>query len=251
LIVALDFTETSDRMLPMVGGLAHRGDLPIRLVTTGSPTLEEYDLVDLSARARRVHGCPVTSIVIHDGDPADDLAEFAERHRGGLVCLASHGRTAIGELLFGSMAEDLLRRHVGPMFTIGPGVPDDYALGDNLLVAVDKSVLRTPLLAAAIRWAATFGGTVELFEAVTRGSSLVPIAPTEELRAARELIPTAALTVVESHDPVRAIGEAAMASGSVIAVATRARTGVERAVLGSVTAELLRWSSTPLLIVPA
>ncbi len=250
LIVALDFGPLADRMLPIVGRLASRGQLPIRMVTTGSPGLEQYDLGDLAERTRRIHGCPVTSVVIDGDKPADELADFAGSHPGALLCLASHGRTAIGEVLLGSMTEDLLRRHVGPMLAIGPDVPDEYELADKLVVGIDESSLRTSLLDVSIEWQTTFGGTVELFEAITLGSAQVPIEPTAELRAAHELIPAAVMTVVESHDPVRAIGDAAMASRSVIAVAGHARGGLQRAIRGSVTEELLRWSMVPLLIVP-
>jgi nucleotide-binding universal stress UspA family protein len=251
LIVALDFGPLADRMLPIVGRLASSGQLPIRLVTTGSPGLEQYDVADLAERTRLIHGCPVTSVVIDGDNAADELADFAGGQPGALLCLASHGRTAIGEVLLGSMTEELLRRHVGPMLAIGPEVPDEYALADKLVVAIDHSSVGTSLLDVSIAWQTTFGGTVELFEAITRDSPQVPIEPTAELRAAHEVVPAAMMTVVESHDPVRAIGDAAMASRSVIAVAGHARSGLERAVRGSVTGELLHWSTVPLLIVPA
>ena len=70
------------------------------------------------------------------------------------------------------MTEDLLRRHVGPVLAVGPGAPDDYELSDNLLVAVDSHSLRTSLLDVARAWMTTFGGTVELFEAMTRPSAV-------------------------------------------------------------------------------
>jgi nucleotide-binding universal stress UspA family protein len=249
LVVACDFTAISDRMLPIVGGLARRGDLPVQLVTTASPGLEEYDLNDLALRAERIHGCPVTAHVTDGDDPADDIAQFAGRHPGALLCLGSHGRTALGKALLGSMTEDLLRRHVGPVLAVGPGVPDDYEVGGKLLVAVDSHSLRTALLDVARAWLTTFGGTVELFEAVTRSSASAPIQASPELHAAQQAIPSAVVSVVDSHDPVRAILDAATRSGSVVAVSSHVRTGLERAVLGSVGGELLRFSSAPVLIV--
>jgi nucleotide-binding universal stress UspA family protein len=250
LIVALDFGPLADRMVPIVGRLASRAQLSIRMVTTGSPGLEQYDVADLAERTGLIHGCPVTSVVIDGDNPADELADYVGSQPGALLCLASHGRTAIGEVLLGSMTEDLLRRHVGAMLAIGPDVPDDYELADKLVVCIDERSLHTSLLEVSVAWQTTFGGTVELFEAIAGGSAQVPIEPTAELRAAHELVPAAVMTVVESHDPVRAIGDAAMASRSVIAVAGHARSGLERAFRGSVTGELLHFSTVPLLIVP-
>ena len=250
LVVASDFTATSDRMLPIVGWLARRGGLPVRVMTTASPGLEQYDLTDLAERAQRIHGCTVSPLVIDGGEPADDIAEFARRHPSALLCLGSHGRTALGNALLGSFTEDLLRRHVGPVLAIGPGVPEDYKPGDSLVVGVDAHAARSSLLDVARSWLTTFGGSVELFEAITRTSASAPVQSTPELQAAHQAIPSAVLSVVESHDPVRAIVDGAATSGSVIAVSSHVRTGIERAVLGSVAGELLHLSSTPVLIVP-
>ena len=124
-----------------------------------------------------------------------------------------------------------MRRHVGPMLAIGPGVPTDYMPGEKLVVGVDSHALRSSLLDVASAWHATFGGKVELFEAVTRNAGSAPIGPTADLVTAQQSMPAAAISVVESQDPVRAILDAAAS--------------------GSVAAELLHHSPTPVLIVSA
>ena len=74
LVVACDFTAMSDRMLPIVGGLARRGDLPVQMVTTASPGLEEYDLKDLGLRGATDPRLP------GDG-PRDRRRRSGRRHR--------------------------------------------------------------------------------------------------------------------------------------------------------------------------
>jgi len=251
LIVAVDFAPAADRILPIVGRLARLGGLDLQLVTTASRGLEEYDLRDLSERAESIHGCSATTRILEGTEPADALAGIVGRQSGALLCLASHGRTAVGDLILGSMTEELLRRHAGAMLAIGPDVPEDYEPGDKLLVAIDEAAMHTSLLDVSAAWQATFGGAVELFEAVSGGSAGAVVEPTAELRAAQASLPTAKVTVVESHDPPRAIGDAAMSSGSVVAVAAHARRGLERLVRGSVTGELLHRATVPLLIVPS
>ena len=250
LLVAIDFTATADRILPMVGRLANRGGLAVQLLTTGSPGLADFDAADLEARARQLDGCSVTTTVLNSDAPATDLADFARDNSGALLCVASHGRTAVGELVLGSMTEDLLHRHVGSILAIGPHVPDAYELSDNLLVAIDEFSIGTSLIDASEAWQSTFGGTVELFEAITRRSTSVAIEPTDELRRAQERLPGAITTIVESHDPVRAIGDAAVTSNSPVALAAHVRGGLERLVRGSVSGELVRLNTTPVLIVP-
>lgn len=250
LTLALDFSATADRILPIVARLAQRAGLAVQLATTASPGLQDYDLADLSERTQRIHGCPVTQVLIDGHDPANDLAAFARGHPNALMCVASHGRTALGELLLGSMTEELLRHHAGPILAIGPEVADDYELTGTLLVGIDAEAVRSSLLDVSLAWQQTFGGTIELIEAITRSSAEGPVDPTEELHAAQLVVPDAKVTVLESHDPVRAIGNAAMDSGSVIALAGHARGGLDRVLRGSVSGELLHWASVPLLIVP-
>ena len=142
------------------------------------------------------------------------------------------------------MTEDLLRRHVARVLAVGPGVPDDYELDDNLLVAVDGHRW-TALLDVAKAWLKTFGGTVELFEAMTRCLLRLRSRQVPSCKPREQAIPSALVSVVESHDPVRAILDTAARSGSVVAVSSHVRTGIQRAVLGSVAGELLRFCSTP------
>jgi hypothetical protein len=70
LVVASDFTATSDRILPVAGTLARRGGLPVQVVTTTSAGLEQLDRAELSARAQRIHGCPVIPLLIDGGEPS-------------------------------------------------------------------------------------------------------------------------------------------------------------------------------------
>lgn len=251
LIVPHDLSGVADRALPIIGRLARRGGLGVRLVTTASPGLDPtLDRRELASHSRRIYGCPVTPVVLESNEPAKDLAEFAGRYPSALICLATHGRTAIGELVVGSMTDDVLHHHSGPVLVVGPRVDHDALLSDNLLVCIDKFALESSLLEVAHAWQSTFGGRVELFEAVVGMASTGRPAPTAELRQAHSLNPTAATTVVESHDPVRAILDAASASNSVIALASHLRRGLDRAVLGSVAWEVVRWSPTPVLVVP-
>jgi nucleotide-binding universal stress UspA family protein len=221
------------------------------VVTTVSPGLETNDRAELEAHARRIHGCQTTSVVLDSNDPVDDLTEFAQRHPHALICLATHARTAIGELVFGSMTDDLLRRVARPILAIGPSVDPTSAPSDNLLVAVDAFTLKTSLPAAVGTWQASFGGTVELVEAVVPRTNAEAVARPTELGQMSSVFPDARLTTVESRDPARAIIDVAAESRSVIAVATHLHHGLDRIILGSVAWEVVRYSPTPVLIVPA
>jgi nucleotide-binding universal stress UspA family protein len=76
---------------------------------------EEY-LAPISA-ALRSQGVN-TSWAIRRGRPAEEILAAAQEGGADLIAMATHGRSGIGRLLFGSVAEAVLRRAPVPVFMI-------------------------------------------------------------------------------------------------------------------------------------
>jgi nucleotide-binding universal stress UspA family protein len=76
---------------------------------------EEY-LAPIAA-ALRSQGVD-TAWAIRRGRPADEILDAARESGADLIAMATHGRTGIGRLLFGSVAEAVLRRAPVPVFMI-------------------------------------------------------------------------------------------------------------------------------------
>ena len=76
---------------------------------------EEY-LAPISA-ALRSQGVD-TAWAIRRGRPADEILAAAQEGGADLIAMATHGRTGFGRLLFGSVAEAVLRRATVPVFMI-------------------------------------------------------------------------------------------------------------------------------------
>ncbi len=55
---------------------------------------------------------------IEEGTPADEILRLAEEIPCDLVVLGTHGRTGLGRLLLGSVAEQVLRRASCPVLTV-------------------------------------------------------------------------------------------------------------------------------------
>ena len=55
-----------------------------------------------------------------DGDPAEQLATFAERWNGDLLVAGSHGRPAVSQMLLGSVADKLVKIARVPVVVVGP-----------------------------------------------------------------------------------------------------------------------------------
>lgn len=60
----------------------------------------------------------VTDIVIREGHPVDVILREAERTQADLVVLGSHGHTAVGEILLGSVAHRVMQRAPVPVFLV-------------------------------------------------------------------------------------------------------------------------------------
>jgi len=58
--------------------------------------------------------------VVRFGDPADEIVAVAESEDVHLVVMATHGRSGLGRLLMGSVAEAVLRRVSVPVMMVRP-----------------------------------------------------------------------------------------------------------------------------------
>jgi nucleotide-binding universal stress UspA family protein len=85
---------------------------------------EEY-LAPISA-ALRSQGVD-TAWAIRRGRPADEILAAAQEGGADLIAMATHGRTGLGRLLFGSVAEAVLRRATVPVFMIRSPHPVEAA----------------------------------------------------------------------------------------------------------------------------
>jgi nucleotide-binding universal stress UspA family protein len=140
IVVPLDGSEISEAVLPVVEALAGPFDLGIRLVHAVeplpasarveiSPALEEESLKS----RRREAGARLAEIAaaltakglraaqaVRVGAPLDVITGYAEEAGAGLIAMATHGRTGLGRLFMGSVAERVLRTVRIPMLLWKP-----------------------------------------------------------------------------------------------------------------------------------
>ena len=62
-------------------------------------------------------GLAVTRTLL-DGDEASEINRFAEKVNADLIVMGTHGRTGLGRLLMGSVAEEVLRQAPSPVLTV-------------------------------------------------------------------------------------------------------------------------------------
>ena len=140
-LFATDFSATSEAALPYAtaicrrfGGTLHSAhvlsDASLLLMTGGVDYVSMgtiYEDANTEAKekldqiAGRFEGIAHRNYVRH-GQVWKNLAVIIEENAIDLVVVGTHGRTGLGKLLLGSVAEDILRHAPCPVLTVGPKV---------------------------------------------------------------------------------------------------------------------------------
>jgi nucleotide-binding universal stress UspA family protein len=64
---------------------------------------------------------------VEDGEPAAEIMRVAEEVRCDLIVMGTHGRTGLGRMLLGSVAEQVVRNAVCPVLTVKAPLPSTNA----------------------------------------------------------------------------------------------------------------------------
>jgi nucleotide-binding universal stress UspA family protein len=136
-LVALDGSPSAEAVLGFLLDIAGPLDMRVLLLRVLEPVstmaiegttsftvddleMRRYDaaeyLAPLAARLR-AQGVDATCQV-QRGRPAEQILAAARASHADLIAMATHGRTGLGRLLFGSVAEEVLRHAPVPVFMI-------------------------------------------------------------------------------------------------------------------------------------
>src|SRR6202521_2507303 len=141
ILFATDFSDVSVGALPYAaamslryGGMVHIAHVlpditlvrpsPIDPVTIGSIYEDAHSAAQeqMQQLSLKVKGFPHRTH-IRRGKVSEVLSEIIREHQIDLVVAGTHGRTGVGKLLMGSVAEEIFRQATCPVLTVGPGVP--------------------------------------------------------------------------------------------------------------------------------
>lgn len=170
-IIPVDFSEVSIGALDCGRWVAARAHVSAELLAVTTPryaNVTEAALRSLAADHTNDH-TPLRNRVIttdDDDDVEGVLVREALANEGSLWCVGSHGRTALGEFLFGSVSADLIRNAEVPIVVVGPHA-EIRPNGEVLAVALDGSDLAETILPAAVRIAADLGLRLRLLQVGT------------------------------------------------------------------------------------
>jgi len=230
----------------------------------------------LSSLAKSFTGLPV-SWLIERGEAAGLIVERAAADKAALVCMATHGRSGLQRWLLGSVAEKVLRATENPLLLVRASDPLPVVASqpfDHIIVPVDGSRAAEHLLPVVADLARGTDIEVILFRAYNvpygsfyeGGGSYAVDLPRlkasmetevqQYLEECREILARTGLAKVSyaSNEGLAAdaiIDFARNKPGSLIAMCSHGRSGVQRWVLGSVTETVVRHAHNPVLILRA
>ena len=143
LLVAVDFSPVTDRVIETAVGLARavHGGITLLHVARPEPDFIGYEagpqsvrdqvaaefrgqrhtLQDLANRIRAA-GIDATPMVVQ-GAIAETIIEHARRVEAGFIVVGTHGRGAVAALLIGSVSEGVIRRSPVPVLVVPPAHP--------------------------------------------------------------------------------------------------------------------------------
>ena len=105
-------------IVPTVGYSGMTEPLPIADITEQLEDSAERELPKL-AECEECAGLEVEELVVH-GEAASEIVRVAKEREVDLIVIASHGRTGLGRILFGSTAESVVRHASCPVLVVKP-----------------------------------------------------------------------------------------------------------------------------------
>ncbi len=144
ILFATDFSSASEAAFPYVSAIAHRFGSTVHIAHVLSDTSMAsvammtggvdyasmgtlYDDAQAEAQQKVDEiaswlGTIPRRIYVRHGFVWPNLSKIAADNAIDLIVVGTHGRTGVGKLVLGSVAEDILRRALCPVLTVGPRV---------------------------------------------------------------------------------------------------------------------------------
>lgn len=282
ILCPVDFSDATPEALSVAAAVARAYDAEVLLLHVldfphRTVALERYYLEIEDEAKRRLnalrHEQALEGLELRDvvqrGTTYDEIVRYAGDQGVDLIVMATHGRRGLSRLIVGSVTERVARTASCPLLAVPPtdepAAP--YAI-DRVLFATDFSKAADAAMPYAMSVASHMRAALAVVHVVTLGERgeygegwEFPVLPAdveqEHLRQATEDLESRAGQAPEPADarlvrgtyPAIEIAEHAVEIGAgMIVAATHGHSAIGRALLGSTTEKLIRYSPMPVLV---
>ncbi len=230
--------------------------------------------LDEAAGPARAQGLKV-EIVLKEGDPAEMIAEEADKDEQTLIAMSTHGRSGVGRWLMGSVTDRVVRhgRHATLVIRAQEGdVTSSSPKLRRVLLPVDGSSISDSAVPHGVEMAKAIGCGITVLRVVSPmayGEAFADYVPTVQSDAFVASIQAEAQgyvdskvaeiqaagiadvegKIVEGNPGSVIIDEVGQGGEQLVVMATHGRSGVGRWLMGSVTDRVIRHSAGPVLVI--
>jgi nucleotide-binding universal stress UspA family protein len=259
ILVCLDGSPAAETILPLAQEIASVTDSTLILVRVVRNN-EELSAEERYMRERA--GALGTVRFLISPDPAAAIIDELEKNSRAIAALTTHGRSAWGEALLGSVALKVIRGAKRPVILYRPR-SDTLAAPTKIMtvmLALDGSEFSEKIVPAGVAMAKALGSNIVLLQALppAEGAAELNLPNRDVLESSYLQSKATEIKKKYQIDPAWDVlhGEAGDAlcryvngmQNTMLAMTSRARAGLERALLGSVAATCIRKARVPMLI---
>jgi nucleotide-binding universal stress UspA family protein len=133
-----DFSKPSEFAFQLACSLSRDYGAELHIVHVMTPPIVAYGegvlpvapenlAEELRQKLSRLHDKDANVRVVHhlrEGQPVDQILHLAKETRCDLIVMGTHGRTGLGRVLMGSVAEGVVRKAPCPVLTIKNPLPE-------------------------------------------------------------------------------------------------------------------------------
>jgi nucleotide-binding universal stress UspA family protein len=138
ILFPVDFSSSAERVVPYVRSVAQKygstihvvhvvADLTGELYAPGESIVTFISEIRENAETMMGEYCDknfsgMANVFAHimEGDPAEEIVRFARENGDSLIIMGTHGRKGLDRVVFGSVAENVLRTSPVPVLTVNP-----------------------------------------------------------------------------------------------------------------------------------
>ncbi|MEJ2656362.1 MAG: universal stress protein [Desulfobacterales bacterium] len=140
ILFPLDLTENSSKLLPYVLSISGKYDSLVYLIHVVQdlnrwgklyvphPSMDKFqkEAIEVAKKAmdnvceNQLQGCPNFQKRVVSGDAADEILKVVESENIDLLIMGTHGRKGLEHTIFGSVADNVVKRSPVPVLVINP-----------------------------------------------------------------------------------------------------------------------------------
>ncbi|MDX9786246.1 MAG: universal stress protein [Desulfobacterales bacterium] len=132
------FSDVSEKVAPFVEYYSRLCDSKV-FVLRVEPAIDQYIEMRLKEAGewleefitQNLANCTIARSDFVAGDPAAEIIKYVDNHQIDMVIIGTHGRQGLKDILFGSVAKDVISKSSAPVLTVNPHRLSDSYMSRN------------------------------------------------------------------------------------------------------------------------